>query len=970
MRWRPSLVAPVLLAALAAAHGVLSAQPLPDEVSSLPWVVDGGYVESHARAGTRIYVGGSFRSVARPSAVIGPFGAFDAATAELLAADPSLKGAQVQAVTPDGAGGWFLGGRFVVGGRVVGVLRLDAAGRRSPWAVEIDGQVYAMTRAGSRLYLAGTFATVAGQPRRNVAAVDVGSGAALSWNPGVDGTAAFAIEAAGTDVFVGGSFTAAGGAPRANLARLDGSTGTVLAWAPAVSGAYDTVRAIEVTATTVFVGGGFQTIDGVPRQNFAAIDRATGAVLGAAPNPGGGPYGLVMALATAGGTVYLGGIFEQVAGVQRYNAAAVDAVSGALLSWAPIQDVEGAVRAIQPMAGGLVLGGDLGLAGRRRHVAKVDAVAGAVIPSWDPATGAEVLGLAAEGSRAGVAGYFGHAPRVAGPRARRVRRRDRGPGAAAGRLRRRSRGGCVADDAARRRLHLRHWRRARASTRRRGRGDGRGAAVRAAGRVRAAREQPPLVANGAVYASGSFTSVNGQPRDHVAAFHPTTGALLPFQPAAFGGLAGPPFLMAAAGGRVWVGGAFTSVGGQPRSNLAALDAVTGALDPLNLAPDAPVSMAVDGGALYLGGGFTTLGGQPRAGLARIDAQTGLLDAWSPPLLAGLGGIGANAGLVIARATIPPFGSFNDLYAIDAATGAPTLAWGRSITPTSSGLSLHPDGLFLPEGDVGGAPRFLVRRTGGAVEAVRDFGVHLQGNLLTMRWTPSLTGAAPTSYRLAVGTRPGATDVANLSLGPVRQLTANIPPGRYFVRLYPQAGGAEGPPTSELAFAASAGGCTAPPGAPVLTVSGGAAPILSWNPDAGSTPTGYEVRAGVAPGLLHLVTVPVAAPTTSLSTAGAPPGRYHAAVAAVNACGVSVASNEVQVVVPSPVPPSPPTSLAAQVTGTTVSLSWGTAGGPITASVLEAGSHGLTDLVQGLAVSATALTAPGVPAGQVLRASGP
>lgn len=375
----------IALVACSIAAPAAIAQTLPDEVSSLPWVVDGGSVESFTRSGDRIYLGGSFRSIARPSSVIGPFGAFDATTAELRSAEPALLGQQVHAVAPDGAGGWFLGGRFVIGARTLAVVRLDASGRQSSWSVEFDGQVEALARAGGTLYLSGSFNTVGGLPRQNVAAVDIATGAVLPWNPGAAGIAVYALKVSGNDVFLGGRFSTVGGVSRSNLARVDAVSGAVLSWAPAITAGDDGVRALEVTASTVFVGGGFDAVDGVTRQHFAAIDRASGILLPAAPDPGGGVYGVVLSLAAVGNTVYMGGIFERVAGVTRYNAAAVDVTTGLLLSWAPVVDVEGAVRAIQPVSGGIVLGGDLGLTGRRRHVAMVDAISGAVMPSWDPA---------------------------------------------------------------------------------------------------------------------------------------------------------------------------------------------------------------------------------------------------------------------------------------------------------------------------------------------------------------------------------------------------------------------------------------------------------------------------------------------------------------------------------------------------------------------------------------------------------
>ncbi len=69
-----------------------------------------------------------------------------------------------------------------------------------------------------------------------------------------------------------------------------------------------------------------------------------------------------------------------------------------------------------------------------------------------------------------------------------------------------------------------------------------------------------------VYVGGSFTSVDGQPRDHVAAFSTTTGALTSWNPDA----GGPVSAIATSGDVVYLGGAFAKVGGVARADLAAV----------------------------------------------------------------------------------------------------------------------------------------------------------------------------------------------------------------------------------------------------------------------------------------------------------------------------------------------------------------------------------------------------------------
>ena len=80
-----------------------------------------------------------------------------------------------------------------------------------------------------------------------------------------------------------------------------------------------------------------------------------------------------------------------------------------------------------------------------------------------------------------------------------------------------------------------------------------------------------------------------------------------------------------AGSRVYLGGEFSQVNGSPRQRLAALDAGTLALDP-TFAPSidggaaSVCAIAVDGGTLYVGGAFTSVNGAGRTNLAAVDAQ--------------------------------------------------------------------------------------------------------------------------------------------------------------------------------------------------------------------------------------------------------------------------------------------------------------------------------------------------------------
>lgn len=96
---------------------------------------------------------------------------------------------------------------------------------------------------------------------------------------------------------------------------------------------------------------------------------------------------------------------------------------------------------------------------------------------------------------------------------------------------------------------------------------------------------------------------------------PATGSVTPWNP----NIVGAVHAIASHGSNVYVGGFITSVGGQPRVHLAALDAVSGA--PTSWTPGANyIVRDIDaiGPTLYLGGEFSSVGGFSQHGLASFS----------------------------------------------------------------------------------------------------------------------------------------------------------------------------------------------------------------------------------------------------------------------------------------------------------------------------------------------------------------
>jgi len=147
-----------------------------------------------------------------------------------------------------------------------------------------------------------------------------------------------------------------------------------------------------------------------------------------------------------------------------------------------------------------------------------------------------------------------------------------------------------------------------------------------------------------VYVSGDFTTVDGTPRNRLAAFDTATGALVAGFAPNFGSKVSA---VTASNSAVYAGGIFTTVNGVARSRAGAVSATTGAT--LSWAPavgDGRVNAIVltpEASRVVLGGSFTTVNSQAAYGLAATDSTTGELKPWAAGAL--VRNAGANAAIL-------------------------------------------------------------------------------------------------------------------------------------------------------------------------------------------------------------------------------------------------------------------------------------------------------------------------------------
>ena len=213
-------------------------------------------------------------------------------------------------------------------------------------------------------------------------------------------------------------------------------------------------------------------------------------------------------------------------------------------------------------------------------------------------------------------------------------------------------------------------------------------------------------AGGAIYAGGDFQSVGSSSRNHIAKIQPGSGAVdSTWNPGADASVN----VLAFDGTNIYAGGAFANVGGQARSHLARMSATgAGAVDAWNPSADQTVSAIAfaPAGDVYVGGSFQSIGGSFRSYVAKLSASTGVPDAtWR-----------ADADGTVAS------------LAVDAAGAVYIGGWFQHIRGAShphlvraSGTGAGTvDATFSPAID--GAVQALVFDAGGTLHAGGSFGI--------------------------------------------------------------------------------------------------------------------------------------------------------------------------------------------------------------------------------------------------------
>lgn len=514
-------------------------------------------------------------------------------------------------VVPDGSGGYYVGGNFTHLARQPrgSLAHVLADGSLNPgFAPTVNGEVNSLVRLDDGgLVIGGEFTQVNGVNRANLARLDANGNLVTAWTANTVGSVERLLLDSASTLYIGGNFTQVGGVGRSRLARLDVDTAVVdAAWAPSANGE---VRAIALTSDAkVWVGGAFTSMNGQTANRAVRLNASGGNDLTLDVNNGA----ISQLQVDAADNVYLCGNFNQFNGQSSTPLRRVSP-SGASQPWGPFT-ASANFRDCQLDGDELYLAGQFEQIGAtvRQGVARLLA-GGALDPNFVVATRSQYYGVPTESSNVAIArtsatqvvvgGFLTHAN--AQPRA----------GLAAVN---------VVD----------------------------GSLLPAVDAERPAE----LLAIAAIadgwLVGGEFRRAGDVLRENLlrlnAAGELDLDWVLPVN-GRVGTIEAYPFLQEA-----YVGGFFSRAGGVAQRNLLKIDDADLALVNPDWSPNPSGevrAIVMDGSnRLYVGGSFTQIGGQPRNRMARVSTLgSGQADGFDPNLNSQVNAIalaGPNAGVYV------------------------------------------------------------------------------------------------------------------------------------------------------------------------------------------------------------------------------------------------------------------------------------------------------------------------------------
>ncbi len=605
----------------------------------------------------------------------------------------------------DGSGGFYIGGTFssVGGAPRQNLAHILADNSVDSWAPTINDRVNAMQLDGQVLYIGGVFTVIGNRVQSNGAAINTSSGALNTAFAVVNGVVNVSISDGAGGFYIGGSFTSVGGITRNRLAQID-QNGAVTSFDPNLN---STANTLVLDGTTLYVGGMFTTIGGQTRNRLAAIETSTGLATTFDPNVSNTVY----SMALDGTTLYAGGMFNTIGGQTRNRLAAIDTNTGLATTFDPSpNNTVNTVVLDGPTlyAGGLftTVGGQT-----RNRLAAIDTSTG-LATTFDPNSSGEIRALVLDGPTLYAGGAFST---IGGQTRNKLAAIDTSTGLAT-----------TFDPNANNTVRT-------------------------------------LALDGTtLYVGGEFTTIGGRTRDRLAAIETSTGLATTFEQS----VGNAVYTIALGGTMLYVGGLFSTIGGQARNGLAAIDTGTGLAATFNPNGGGSVSaLVLDGTTLYAGGGFNTLGGQMRNMIGAIDTSTGLATTFNPNANSLVSSMSLDGTTLYAGGMFTTIGgqTRNRIAALDTSTGLATTlnpnANNAVNTLALDGTTLYVGGTFTT---IGGQARNRIAALDTSTGLATTFDPNANNTVNTMALydTTLYTGGAFTFIGGEARNRIAAIDTSS------------------------------------------------------------------------------------------------------------------------------------------------------------------------------------------------------------------
>jgi NHL repeat len=508
-----------------------------------------GEVHTLAQVGNRVVMGGNFTKVGPVTR--GAVGVVDTVGKTFQTSFPDVVG-MVSAVASDGAGGWYLGGTFTsVGGQLrTNLAQVDASGTVTPFDPEPNAPVRTLqSRPAGGVFVGGDFTAIAGGAASELTAFDGtpgldGKGHVL-WNATVTGgpVRSLAVSTDGTRVYLGGDFNKVSAITRQRLGAVSADTGALdMGFLPGTVNL--AVNDMIVQGSALLIAGDFTKVNAMTRNRLARVDGASGALDALTVSINNSVKDIE--LDAPNNMLYVAGLFSNAGGQARNKLAGISLATGTP-SALNVTNLTGTVSAVTlDGAGGLYVAGALQITPEKDNPAALaqvnvsTSVATTVVPYYETPRSL---------ARPPVSGTSG--PLV-------------------------------------------------------------------------------LVRTGTnLLVAGDFSDYGITTRLGLAAYDLATGALISgFDPAPDGQV--DTVKATPDNSAIYVGGEFINIAGQAHNRLAKLDIATGANVP-GFNPNAnsyvkDMAVRPDGAAVYVGGNFDQFNGVPASRLVAIDPATGALQA--------------------------------------------------------------------------------------------------------------------------------------------------------------------------------------------------------------------------------------------------------------------------------------------------------------------------------------------------------